>query len=469
LFYPAATDELRQTVDRLLAKVKPAGIKNLRGLVCPHAGYEFSGRTAAAAYRQLAGQALERAIVLAPSHYALFRGAALANYDGLATPLSTLPVDRLNGELTKTPPLTVNPPADVQRPGWATRAPAEATGPDTPFTWEHALEVQLPFLQRALPEAAVVPVVLGEVDPADVARALEKHLEGRTLLIASSDLSHFHAEADARRLDTACVQAICDLDLLRMADQEACGKGPILVLMHLARLKHWKPQLLDQSTSADASGDRTRVVGYAAIAFYEPNASGPAPQAEYSSEERQALLRLARESVTQAVNGGKRPAIDAVAGARLRQVRACFVTLTKQGELRGCIGNILPREPLAEAVVHMTRAAATEDPRFPPVETRELGQLAIEISVLSVPQPLRFQGPDDLLAKLRPGVDGVVLKFDLGQSTFLPQVWEQLPEKTAFLGHLSRKAGQAEDAWRHSLREVLTYQVEAFRERDERR
>ncbi len=468
LFYPAAPDELRRNVDRLLAQAKSAGIKNLRGIVCPHAGYEFSGRTAAAAYKQLANGDWKRAIVLAPSHYALFRGAALVGCDGLATPLGTLPVDPLSGKLAKLSPLAVDPSAEVRRPAWAMRSPVEPTGPETPFTWEHALEVQLPFLQRALPKAAVVPIVLGEVDPADVARTLDQELSPQTLLIASSDLSHFHAEAEARRLDTACVEAICDLDVKRMADQEACGKGPILVLMHLARQKRWKAQLLDQSTSADASGDRTQVVGYAAIAFYEPDAGRSPGEAEYSTEERRILLRLARESVIRAVQQGRPSAIETTLDAHLRQTRACFVTLTKQGELRGCIGSIFPREPLAEAVVHMARAAASEDPRFPPVETRELAQVSLEISVLSVPRPLRFQGADDLLAKLRPGLDGVVLKFDLGQSTFLPQVWEQLPVKAEFLGHLSRKAGQADDAWRNSLREVLTYQVEAFSERDER-
>jgi AmmeMemoRadiSam system protein B/AmmeMemoRadiSam system protein A len=469
LFYPGEADQLRTTVDRLLAQAKPAGIQNLRALVCPHAGYEYSGRTAAAAYKQLAGQTWQRAIVLAPSHYALFRGAALTDCDALATPLGTLRVARLTAELAKTAPFSVNPSADVRRPGWAAQSPSTPAGPESPLTWEHALEVQLPFLQRALPAVEVVPVVLGDVEPADVARTLAKHLDLQTLLIASSDLSHFYPETDARRLDNACVRAICDLDVAKMADQEACGKGPILVVMHLARQKHWKTKLLDQSTSADASGDRSRVVGYAAIAFYEPGPAKPAAKAEYSPDLRQYLLQLARESVKQAVAGAKQPAVDAARDPRLRAVRACFVTLTKRGELRGCIGNIFPREPLGEAVVHMARAAATEDPRFPPVSQPELAEIAIEISVLTVPQPLRFQGADDLLAKLRPGVDGVVLKFDGGQATFLPQVWEQLPGKTEFLAHLSRKAGQADDAWRHALREVLTYQVEAFHEAQRQR
>lgn len=462
LFYPAGADELRQTIDRFLAAAKPAGIQNLRGLVCPHAGYEYSGPTAAWAYKQLVGRQINLAIILAPTHYADFRGAALTDCDGLATPLGNLPVAPLVRQLAGTGPFAVNPRALVERPNWARQA---ATEPETPQTWEHAMEVQLPFLQRVLPGVDVVPVVLSQVDPAEVAKALAKRVDERTLLVASSDLSHYYPEEQARKLDNACVRAICDLDVDRMQGQEACGKLPILVLMQLARQKHWKTQLLHQSTSGDTSGDRSRVVGYAAIAFYDPQAVPPGEKSQYTPDQRKYLLGLARESARRAVLGEKPPEPNGAVDPALRQERACFVTLTKGGELRGCIGCIFPQEPLYRAVIRLARSAAVEDFRFSPVAGDELKQVAIEISVLTVPQPLRYQGPEDLAAKLRPGVDGVVLRFSRGEATFLPQVWEQLPDRAEFLGHLSSKAGQPADAWRDSLAEVLTYQVEAFHEK----
>lgn len=469
LFYPAGAEELGQTIDRFLAAARPAEIRNVRGLVCPHAGYEFSGPTAAWAYKLVAGRPFRQAIVLAPSHYAAFRGAALGDHDGLATPLGKLAVAALSGKLGACAPFAVNPAARVHRPPWASRAISPPPDPETPLTWEHALETQLPFLGRVLPAAEVVPAVLGEVDPAEVAKALTPHLDAQTLLVASSDLSHYYPEPQARKLDNACVSAVCTLNLQAMQEQEACGKVPIMVLMHLARQKGWKAQLLHQSTSGDATGDREHVVGYAAIAFYDPSPSAEAEEAHYTPEQRQTLLRLARESVASAVRGERAPEPDGQIDGSLRQKRACFVTLTKHGDLRGCIGCIFPQEPLGQAVVRLARSAAVEDFRFPPVSGDELKALHIEVSVLTVPQPLRYSGPDDLVAKLRPGVDGVVLRFAGGEATFLPQVWEQLPDAKEFLAHLSRKAGQSPDAWRDALREVLTYQVEAFHEkRDER-
>jgi len=145
--------------------------------------------------------------------------------------------------------------------------------------------------------------------------------------------------------------------------------------------------------------------------------------------------------------------------------KGCFVTLKKNGQLRGCIGHILPQEPLYRAVMDNARSAATRDTRFPrPVQPEELEEIEIEVSVLTVPQRLEFDTPDDLLNKLRPRVDGVVLRIGRRQSTYLPQVWEDLPEKETFLGHLSAKAGLPPGAWQTPETAVWTYQAEAFKE-----
>ena len=150
--------------------------------------------------------------------------------------------------------------------------------------------------------------------------------------------------------------------------------------------------------------------------------------------------------------------------APCRAAKGCFVTLTKSGELRGCIGNILPAGPLYQAVMEDARSAALRDPPFPPVTADEAATLHIEISVLTVPEPLAFASPDDLLAKLQPHRDGVVLKIGERGATFLPQVWEQLPDKAEFLSHLAAKAGCAPSAWRGKDVSVSIYHVEAFEE-----
>ncbi|NQT84077.1 AmmeMemoRadiSam system protein A [bacterium] len=184
-----------------------------------------------------------------------------------------------------------------------------------------------------------------------------------------------------------------------------------------------------------------------------------------SDQEWKFLLGLARKTIEEVVIDGNMPEIDASGlSNRLTELKGCFVTLKEKGQLRGCIGHIFPNEPLYKAVMDNARSAAISDPRFPPVQSEELAEIEIEVSVLTVPQPLDFESPDDLLNKLRPDVDGVVLRIGRRQSTFLPQVWEQLPDKERFLAHLTAKAGLPPRMWKEPGTAILTYQVEAFKE-----
>ncbi|MGD0516256.1 MAG: AmmeMemoRadiSam system protein B [Thermoguttaceae bacterium] len=475
LFYPKAETDLTKQIDEFLAEAKPEPIKNLRALICPHAGYEYSGKIAASAYKQLSGRDFDTVIVLGPSHYAAFDGAALTEADAYETPLGLIPISPKNAELAKIKPFAINPPCEVERPSFWRQSPKQlpAFGEDKPDTWEHSLEVQLPFLQRTLKKFSIVPVVYGNVDPEAAAKVLLKFIDDRTLVVVSSDLSHYHPYEVAKKLDTSCVRSICDLSTEWMMQQEACGKAPILTLMEIARQKGWKAKLLDYRNSGDTSGSKDRVVGYAAIAFYQPDAketastekSRPTEGQEFSAGERKFLLELARKTITRVTNGENPPEVDAAAvSENLRSSRACFVTLTKNNDLRGCIGSIFPEEPLCQAVISRARAAALEDPRFKPVRSEELKDIQIEISVLTVPRRLEFKSPEDLMQKLRPGTDGVVLRMGLRQATFLPQVWEQLPDKEDFLDHLAQKAGLSASTWREQGTSVLIYQVEAFKE-----
>ena len=182
-------------------------------------------------------------------------------------------------------------------------------------------------------------------------------------------------------------------------------------------------------------------------------------------EEKQILLQLARQALEAGVRGLPLPPLDQAAlTPTLRAGGAAFVTLTIGGELRGCIGALEPYQPLAEDVREHAVAAALEDYRFPQVEEKELAKIAVEVSRLTVPVPLEYAGPDDLLSKLHPGVDGVILRDGFRRATFLPQVWEKIPDKAAFLANLCYKMGAAADTWRRKRLDVLIYQVEEFHE-----
>jgi AmmeMemoRadiSam system protein A len=182
-------------------------------------------------------------------------------------------------------------------------------------------------------------------------------------------------------------------------------------------------------------------------------------------EEKQLLLKLARQSLEAGVRGTPLPALDPdELSPSLKAEGASFVTLTVHGDLRGCIGALQPYQSLAEDVREHAVAAALEDPRFPKVRENELAKIQIEVSRLTIPTPLEYKDAGELLTKLRPGVDGVILRDGFRRATFLPQVWEKIPDAASFLGNLCYKMGASPDTWKRKHLEVLIYQVEEFHE-----
>ncbi|MCX6935295.1 MAG: AmmeMemoRadiSam system protein B [Verrucomicrobia bacterium] len=469
LFYPKDPAELSRVIDACLAaaKVVPAD-GELKALICPHAGYPYSGPVAASAYRLLAGRDFQTVVVMGPSHYADLHAASVANADLFRTPLGDVPISGKKArKLAKLSPFALEPHCFVQRPSWW-QSSRPAPDEDTADTWEHSVEVEIPFLQRTLKSFGLVPVVCGQIDEAKAALALMKILDDRTLIIASSDLSHYDTYANAQERDRRCIEAICRLDPDAVGNEDACGHTPIRILLHVAKQLGWQARLLDYRNSGDTTGDKSRgVVGYAAIAFYAPAATSiTAPAtAQFTTADRRYLLGLARKSVLEAAASGQVPEVSADKLApKFTAAKGCFVTLTTHGVLRGCIGYILPHGPLYRAVVENARNAAIRDPRFPAVKPGEVDQINIEISVLTEPLPLSFSSPEDLLNKLRPGVDGVVLQIGSREATYLPQVWEQIPGKVDFLNNLAEKAGCEPSAWRQSGTAVFIYHVESFKE-----
>lgn len=486
VFYPSDKKELSKLLDRFLDAAHPPAVPGkVRALICPHAGYRCSGPVAAYSYKLLRGRRdVRTVVVLGPSHYAAFAGASVTDADAYRTPLGLIPVSPTAKKIAAVPPFVRNPPCRVAPPSWARYSlkPPPPPGKSTPHTWEHSLEVELPFLQKTLRDFALVPVVCGRVDPAAAARVLAKFLDDRSLLVVSSDLSHYYPYEKARRLDAAFLKSVCALDLDAAAKGEACGKTPILILLHLAKQKGWKAKLLDRRNSGDTTGDKSAVVGYGAVAFYEPAGKTAAPKetsakkageratvkkeaGSLSARERRFLLQLARAAVTAAAAGHRPPPVkESELTEKLKKPRGCFVTLTKAGRLRGCIGHLRPYEQLYLAVRDNARNAALRDPRFPPVRPEEAASLHLEISLPTVPRRLKFSDPEDLLNKLRPRRDGVVLSLGRQGATYLPQVWKLLPKKEEFLSHLSRKAGLPPTIWREKGVRIETYRVEAFEE-----
>ncbi|HNY65105.1 MAG TPA: AmmeMemoRadiSam system protein A [Deltaproteobacteria bacterium] len=190
-------------------------------------------------------------------------------------------------------------------------------------------------------------------------------------------------------------------------------------------------------------------------------------EGRFSREHGLALVRMARETIETSlgIRSGEDDPEDALLNdAVMESKHGVFVTLTKDGDLRGCIGFLEGRESVKDAVRHNALNAAFNDPRFPPLRASEVGDIDIEVSILTDPEPLDYSGPSDLLNRLRPGIDGVIIRSGLHAATFLPQVWDQLPDKEDFLDHLCLKAGLPARAWKRGDLEVLTYQVQHFEE-----
>jgi AmmeMemoRadiSam system protein A len=185
-----------------------------------------------------------------------------------------------------------------------------------------------------------------------------------------------------------------------------------------------------------------------------------------SEDEGNYLLKVARSTIKKRLNNEEQPQIDwKDLPEKFQEQLGTFVTITIDGNLRGCIGHIIPRETAIEGIRENAINAAFRDPRFPPLTREEFDHIEIEISILTAPEELRYTDADDLLNKLRPGVDGVIIKKGYHEATFLPQVWDQLPDKEEFLSHLCMKAGLSHDSWRKEKLQVSTYQVQAFEEK----
>lgn len=434
-FYPASPEALRAVVRRHLARARASEGPAPKVLLAPHAGYAYSGAIAGSAYARVAplrGR-VTRVVIVGPAHRVRLRGLALPSAARFATPLGDLEVDHAAAQAILTLPQVVES--------------------DAAHAAEHAIEVQLPFLQEVLGSFSLVPLVVGDASPDEVGAVLERLWGGdETLLVVSSDLSHYLPYAEARRVDARTVADIVALGS-HVAPDRACGAAPLNGVLRLAARRGLRAELLDLRSSGDTEGDREQVVGYAAVAFFEPGARAAVGEGDV-------LLAHARAAIEAALGAAPAAAPDA---DFLRAPGATFVTLKTDGELRGCIGSVSARRPVGEDVRENAVAAALEDPRFPPLRRSELPALRVEVSRLSPSTPLEFTDEDDLCARLHPGVDGLTLELGDRRATFLPQVWEQVHDPRDFVRRLKMKMGLPGAYWSPAMR-ASRYTVEKFSE-----
>jgi AmmeMemoRadiSam system protein B/AmmeMemoRadiSam system protein A len=453
-WYDDQPDALASGVDSMLEAVTPIDGQPI-GLLVPHAGHVFSGPVAAYAFKQIEGIDYDVVVIIGPNHrHPTFEDVSVWAEGGFETPLGVVPVNR---EVA----------ADLLE------ADERIVFDREVHLTEHSIEIELPFLQRVCPDCSLVPVVIGQPTEENLKAlgdALIKVLKGRkALVVASSDLSHYPSYGDAIQVDMATLAAVetGDPELVRQRIEEtmakgvpnlatcACGEGPLLVTMRVVKeLGADTVTILRYANSGDSpSGGRDQVVGYGAVMFWrwEPPALGQA--------DKDALLDIARRAIADKLDDAELEALMAEKPVLARR-SAVFVTLLKGDDLRGCIGQIQARYPLAEAVRMAAIDAATEDPRFLPVKRSELDEISIEISVLSP-----FRRVTDVERDIQVGMHGLLIIAGDARGLLLPQVaTEQGFDRVEFLEAVAQKAGLPPGAWQDAT--LYTFTAEVFGEAD---
>ena len=449
-FYPATATALKNQIAILFEKATKVPKTEVAALIVPHAGYVFSGEVAAAAYSKLNRQARYKNIfIIGSSHRKHFNGVSIYPKDHYLTPSGEVKINEETAFqlMEKNKFIYYDEEAD--------RA-------------EHSLEVQLPFLQYWLyNDFQIVPLIIGSDDPSiyeKLADALIPWFNSENLFVISTDFSHYPTYETACRTDAETAEAIVSNDFEKLKDccnrnkqsntnnllTGLCGAGAVQTLLHLT---HDNPDIafekIAYKNSGDVpQGDKNRVVGYWAIAADRTN-----DILNIAESEKTALLKLARESIARYLTNSKNPHPKLGYSGILNAKYGAFVTLKKEGKLRGCIGRFNPEKQLYQTIKEMAIAAATCDTRFDPVTIEELDQIEIEISILT---PLKKINSID---QIQLGKHGIYIKKGASSGTFLPQVAVETNwTKEEFLGHCARdKAGIGWDSWKTA--ELYTYEA----------
>lgn len=465
---------LKKQLEGFLANVreKPAG-KNVAALILPHAGYRFSGQTAMYGIKQIMGRKYSRVIIIGPSHQApLLNCASLPDAKFYATPLGKVPLDvEFIKKLTSSEYFRVFPQV---------------------HKYEHSVQMEVPLLQFGLKDLKIVPIVVGQLDK-ETARKMAKVLlslvDEKTLLVASSDFTHYgpnygyipfrsDVSGNLKKLDMGAYDFIAKKDYdgfinyLDKTGDTICGRNSIGLLLCMLPANA-KAILLHYAASGELTGDFSNSVSYMSIIFEGEWKKGAAPkldekkkkeESKLTDSDKKALLELARKTLTYAMKNGSMPTPEML-GIKItdgmKQVMGAFVTLHENGRLRGCIGEIIPRRELYKAVMAQSINSALRDYRFPQVQMSELPKLEFEISALTPSKPVKSY--NDIII----GKHGMTVSLDGRSAVFLPQVApEQGWDLAQTLTQLSMKAGLPPDAWKNKNAKFTVFEAIVFNEKD---
>lgn len=480
-FYPGNMNALKDQINSFFKNVpKQSHRGRPLAIISPHAGYQYSGQVAAFGYSTIKDYELTRVIIISPRHamgvggVKRYRGVSILNVGNFKTPLGTIPIDQD----------ACNHLLNSSKLFW----PYEDA-----YKGEHSLETQLPFLQMALGNFKVVPIMVGlliDDDYNQVANAIKPLMDDKTLIVVSSDFTHYgeaygyvpfkkDIEKNIHSLDYGAFEKILskDFDGLRLYRKEtglnACGIIPIALLLKLLP-KEALGEILNYNTSGHQSNNFSYSVSYASIIFskplesksgyYIPNEKTLHGKLNFclTNEEKFLLLFLARNTLETYIKTGAPPSFiptEEIFTPRLREKYGVFVTLKKYGELRGCIGHIIPRVSIFEGVIENTMNSSSHDWRFSPVEALEIPDITIEISVLS--QIMKIKSPEDFMV----GKQGILIRKGSASAVFLPQVAvEQGWGKDETLCQLCQKAGLSPNAWKDPDMEFYVFTADVFHE-----
>ncbi len=439
-FYISVKEDLWKTLDSFKENAKSDYNYASRAIIVPHAGYAFSGQLAFNGFQYL-DKNIKNIFIFAPTHHKSVNNLALAPYDEFETPLGNLSVN-----------------TDIQR---EIIGLFECEYSVDAFENEHAIEVQLPFIQYNYENVKIIPILVGNDDVDKVLRIIKYYyVNPQNGFVISSDLSHFLKEEDAFQVDILTARMIEEKNLGGFRFEQACGAVPICALAAYAKEKKFSLIRVGMMNSSQVTGDKSRVVGYGSWFMYEGEKN------QYIEENfAPKVIDIVKKTIQAKLFGKAEINITAYMPYPpiLDSDGACFVTLKLNGELRGCIGSVLPHSPLMIDLIKNSYNAAFSDPRFKPLTQEEFDKLEIEVSLLSTPESIEFKDEKDLLAQLVPNVDGVIIRDGKKQSLYLPSVWEQIPNKKVFLASLKLKAGLKKDHFSESF-EAYRFRANSIKE-----
>lgn len=488
-FYSGNEIALKDQLNAFFKNISKHAVKGKPiALISPHAGYQYSGQVAAYGYSAIKDYGFTRVIILSPSHFKggkRYRGASVLNVKNFKTPLGLVSVDQdACNQLLDT---------SKELPPDASHKTTKLFGSyEGAYQGEHSLETQLPFLQMSLKTFKLVPIMVGILIDDDfdrIANDIRPLIDENTLVVVSSDFTHYgegygyvpfrkDIEKNIKALDYGAFDKIISKDFegVKTYRKETginiCGIMPIELLLKVLPASA-QGEILNYDTSGRQSNDFSFSVSYASILFTKPleNKSGQyVPKKEtpdnhqsfLTNEEKSFLLSLARKTLEAYTKTGFPPKWDSAKydlTPRLKKKYGVFVTLKKYGELRGCIGHIIPRTSLFQGVIENTINSSSNDWRFSPVDAKEISDITIEISILS--QPKKIQGPEEFMV----GKEGVIIRKGPASAVFLPQVaTEQGWDRTETLCHLCQKAGLSRDAWQDDGMEFYVFTADVFSE-----